>query len=72
MRSIAFIIEAVDVGPILEHIGDPVTPPRIASARGPPEWYEDSGVIQDWADDSVTQDDPLPQPEYEYDQRVSW
>jgi hypothetical protein len=42
MRIIAFITEAVDVRAILEHIGEPATPPRIASARGPPEWYEDS------------------------------
>jgi hypothetical protein len=36
MRIIAFISEAVDVRAILEHIGEPTTPPRIASARGPP------------------------------------
>ena len=42
MRIIALITEAVDVWVILEHIGEPATPPRIAQARGPPEWYEDA------------------------------
>lgn len=73
MQIIAFITEAVDVRAILSHIGEPVTAPRIASARGPPEWYEDS------AEDAIDPEtylpgDPLaqPEPEYEYDQRVSW
>jgi hypothetical protein len=73
MRIIAFITEAVDVRAILEHIGEPATPPRIASARGPPEWYEDS--VEDAIDaEDYLQGDPLaqPEPEYEYDQRVSW
>ena len=30
MRIIAFITEALDVRAILEHIGEPDTPPRIA------------------------------------------
>ena len=34
MRIIALITEAVDVRVILEHIGEPATPPRIAQARG--------------------------------------
>ena len=73
MRIIAFITEAVDVRAILEHIGEPATPPRIASARGPPQWYDDS--VEDAIDaENDLQGDPLaqPEPEYEYDQRVSW
>jgi len=68
MRIIAFITEAVDVRKILTHIGEPATPPRIASARGPPEWYEGSGETSIEAED-----DPLvqPEPEYEFDQQVS-
>jgi len=54
MRIIAFITEAVDVRAILEHIGEPATPPRIASARGPPDWYEDS------AEDSIDAEECLP------------
>ncbi|MGF1528498.1 MAG: hypothetical protein ACFCBW_17115 [Candidatus Competibacterales bacterium] len=42
MRIIAFIREGVDVRAILEHIGAPVTPPRVASARGPPSFHEDA------------------------------
>ena len=42
MRIIVFITETVDVRAILKHIGEPATPPRIAQARGPPEWYEDA------------------------------
>ena len=73
MRIIAFITEAVDVRAILAHIGEPATSPRIASARAPPEWYDDS------AEDSIDAEeclsgDPLaqPEPQYAYDQRVSW
>jgi len=72
MRIIAFITETAAVRGILEHIGEPPDPPRVASARGPPEWYEDTGVVQNWDDESATQGDPLVQPEYEYDQRVTW
>jgi hypothetical protein len=42
-RIIAFITEAVDVRAILEHLGEPATPPRIASARGLPAG-DDFGV----------------------------
>jgi len=73
MRIIAFITEAVDVRAILESIGEPATPPRIAQARGPPQWYEDA---TDNAIDAeaCSAGDPYtqPAPAYEYDQRVSW
>jgi len=73
MRIIAFITETVDVWAILEHIGEPDTPPRTAQARGPPEWYEDAreNVIDaaaGYAGDPYAQ----PAPDYEHDQRVSW
>ena len=73
MRILASITEAVDVRAILEHIGEPATPPRIAQARGLPECYE--GFTQDAiAADACSAGDPYaqPEPEYEYDQRVSW
>ena len=72
MRIIAIMTEAVDVRAILEHIGEPATPPRIASARGPPQWYEDSAEEAIDAFDHP-QGDPLaqPEPECEYDRRVS-
>ncbi len=73
MRIIAFITEAVDVGAILEPIGEPATPPRIAQARGPPAWYEDSATDASDAE-ACPSGDPLaqPEPEYEYEQGVSW
>ncbi|MFO7641629.1 MAG: hydrogenase maturation nickel metallochaperone HypA [Candidatus Competibacteraceae bacterium] len=45
MRIIAFITEAVDVRAILAHLGEPATPPRIASARGPPAGDRRQGTI---------------------------
>ncbi len=73
MRLIAFITEAADVRTIREHIDEPATPPRIASARAPPSWYEDSGDVRDWDDDSALPGDPLaqPEPKYDHDQRVT-
>ena len=73
MRIIAFITEAVDVRAILEHIGEPATPPRIAQARGPPEWHEDAAE-HDIAAEAGSAGDPYaqPAPECEHDQRVSW
>lgn len=73
MRIIAFITEASSVRQILNHIGEPCTPPRIAPARGPPEWAADNsrtGVL----DEEGFSRDPLaqPEPEYEFDQRVTW
>ena len=38
MRIIAFINDPGTVGKILDHIGEPTQPPRIAPARGPPLW----------------------------------
>ena len=73
MRIVAFITEASTVQRILDHIGEPTTPPRIAPARGPPSWEDEDfgGVFLD--EDRVT-GDPLaqPEPDYEYDQRQSW
>jgi hypothetical protein len=36
MRIIAFITDAAARRDILVHLGEPITPPRIAPARGPP------------------------------------
>lgn len=38
MRIIAFVTEAATVRDILAHLGEPIAPPRIAPARGPPLW----------------------------------
>jgi hypothetical protein len=65
-RIIAFITASVDVRRILEHIGEPATPPRIASARGPPEWYEGSSEDSIDAETFILGDALAhPKPEYE-------
>jgi hypothetical protein len=73
MRTRVFITEASPVQRILNDIGEPSMPPRIAPARGPPQWEEDdSGTI--FLDEERFTGDPFaqPEPEYEFDQRVSW
>ena len=66
MRIIAFIDEGEAIREILTCLGEPVDPPRIAPARGPPLW-EAAGQGGD-ADDLLAQ----PMPEIEFDQRVGW
>lgn len=62
MRIVAFITKATTVQRILDHIGEPATPPRIAPARGPPEWEEDdSGAV--FLNEERFRGDPLVQPE---------
>ena len=58
---------AATIREILAHLGEPIAPPRIAPARGPPLW-EKAG-----AEDDPTSDPPLPPtPAYEFDQRIAW
>ena len=64
MKIIAFIDEGDAVREILAHLGEPVDPPRIAPAHGPPLW-EAAGS---GGDDLLIQ----PLPEYEFDQRIAW
>ena len=64
MKIIAFIDEGEAVREILAHLGEPVDPPRIAPAHGPPLW-EAAGS---GGDDLLIQ----PLPEYEFDQRIAW
>lgn len=73
MGIIAFITESVVVRAILEPLGEPATPPRIAPARGPPEGYDGSAEYAIDAE-ACLPGDPLaqPEPDYEYDQRVTW
>ena len=65
MRIIAFITDGPTVGDILVHLGEPTAPPRIAPARGPPLW-EATGAEHDPSAETV------PQPVFEFDQRVTW
>ena len=66
MRLIAFITEAAPVERILTHIGEPPRPPPITPARGPPAWDDAPEPAADW--DLLIQ----PEPDFEFDQRVSW
>jgi hypothetical protein len=66
MRIIAFVTDGVSVRRILNHIGEPAQPPRIAPARGPP------------ASDGEAEQFPLVapiaqlEPDFQFDQTVSW
>jgi hypothetical protein len=66
MRIIAFITDAPTVRDILERLGEPTAPPRIAPARGPPLWERPPAGQREI--------DPRapPAPDYELDQRVTW
>jgi len=69
---VAFITETSTVQRILDHIGEPATPPRMAPARGPPSWeVDDSGGV--FLDEERFTGDPFVQQDtaYEFDQRVS-
>jgi hypothetical protein len=73
MRIVAFITETAPVQRILSHIGEPALPPRIAPARGPPSWEEEDSETT-FLDEERGTGDPLlqPEPEHEFDQRISW
>jgi len=64
MKIIPFIDEGDVVREILAHLGEPVDPPHIAPARGPPLW-ETPGQA---GDDLLIQ----PLPEFDFDQRIAW
>ncbi|MBU0499655.1 MAG: hypothetical protein KJ558_03530 [Gammaproteobacteria bacterium] len=72
MRLIAFITETIVVRQILGHIGEPSPPPRIAQARGPPDWEGEESVSE--VDHEGHDGHPLAQPEteVEFNQRVAW
>jgi hypothetical protein len=65
VRILSFITEAPTIRHILEHIGEPTEPPKVAPARGPPEWDED---VSDAGGDPLIQ----PAPDDDFDQSVSW
>ena len=66
MRIIAFITDASVIRDILVHLGEPIAPPRVAPARGPP--------LPDLPAAGAGGGDPLaqPAPDFEFDQRVAW
>ena len=66
MRIIAFITDPSTVCDILAHLGEPIPPPTIAPARGPPLWEMPPAGQREI--------DPQARPasDYEFDQRVAW
>jgi hypothetical protein len=67
MCRIAFITDPSSIERLLVNIGEPSTPPLITPARGPPEWDWDEAPGRDDQDLLVE-----PEPEFEYDPRISW
>jgi len=65
MRIIAFITEAAVVRDILIPLGEPITPPTIAPARGPPLWE-----MPQAGQPEIEQAQPAP--DYAFDQRIAW
>ncbi|MGH8702563.1 MAG: transposase [Burkholderiales bacterium] len=64
MRIVAFITDPGTVRAILAHLGEPIHPPAIAPARGPPLW--------DMPEAARLDPHAQPAPAYEFDQRIAW
>ena len=56
MKIIAFVMDATSIQKILAHLNEDSEPPKLHSARGPPD--------AEHSEEDVT--------EYQYDQTVSW
>jgi hypothetical protein len=67
MRILAFVTDTASVTRILRHFGEPTQPPRVAPARGPPEWA--APFAQSPAFDPSAAE---PAPAFEFDQTLSW
>jgi hypothetical protein len=65
VRIVAFVIEAAPIRQILEHVGEPLEPPVLRPARGPPDEF--------FADQTICLDEQVNQDRYEFepDQRLS-
>jgi hypothetical protein len=64
VEIVSFITEAPTVRAILTHIGEPSEAPPISPCRGPPEW--------EMLDQPAEFDPVHPEPEYDFEQSVSW
>jgi hypothetical protein len=67
LRIIGFVTETLSVSRILEYVGEPIDPPLVTPARGPPE-SPSEGDQTPLFDPS----EPEPAPDFEIDQRVRW
>lgn len=72
MRIIAFITEAVAFREILGHLGEPIAPPRLLPARGPPLWEMADALPGETAWPGIIDPQAQPAPDYEFDQRIAW
>ena len=75
MCIIAFITETAVARDILIHLGEPIAPPTIAPARGPPLWAaQDDAASDTAASDALPPADTLapPAPDFVFDQRLAW
>ena len=80
MKIIAFITETVVIREILDHLGEPESPPHLMQARGPPLWEMPGSETAEG--DPRAQPQPRnpsratpaaqPQPDHEFDQRIAW
>ena len=68
MRIIALINEGPVIREILGHLGEPISAPSLAPARGPPLWELPVAGPPERETDPQAQ----PAPDYEFDQRVAW
>jgi len=74
MRIIAFITATAMVRDILLALGQPIAPPAIAPARGPPLWAAMDDAASHAAACNALPADPLapPAPDFVFDQRIAW
>jgi hypothetical protein len=63
-RGSPFVTETPTVQAILTHIGEASEAPPISPCRGPPEW--------EMLDQTVEFDPIHPEPEYNFDQSLTW
>ena len=66
MRLVAFVTESEAIQRILTHIGEPTQAPVPKPARGPPDWALEPEPGLGW------EAQISPEPEFEFDQRISW
>jgi len=51
MRIIAFVLDRPTIERILDHIGEPLLPPRVLPARSPPQLafgFDQTAATTDW------------------------
>ena len=60
IRLIAFIVDPGPIRRILSHVGEPVEPPPVSPARGPPTEWNELVQVHDDRDGVQAEDDELP------------